>query len=438
MKNTISDMNWLFDGFRKSMKGSSWKEEPQRFEIDFLSELTKLSKELDGRTYKPSARSEFILNERGKTRYIHGSRIRDRIVGHSLCDNVLKEALEPYLIYNNGASQEGKGISFSREMFERDLHNYWLKRRTNNGYICFVDLSKFYDNIPHEKVKELVHPHLDEFSTWLFDTLIDDFAVDVSYMSDEEYARCMDDCFNSIEHHKHHSKEELTGEKLMPKSVNIGDQVSQNIGIFFPTRIDNYVKIVCGCKYYGRYMDDMYFICETKEEIYKILDGIKEQAKELGLFINDKKTRVVRLSDNYVYLQTKYTLSETGKVIKKIKSTTVTRERRKLKAYKSLLDKGKMPYKDIEQAYKSWMGNYAKLMSKQQLKNIKQLYIDLFGRDVRWKKKILSHSPLQTARKSKEQSTETTTLPRETSQNQISLISTSSEQNLTELPWATT
>ena len=79
--------------------------------------------------------------------------------------------------------------------------------------------------------------------------------------------------------------------------------------------------------------------------------------------LRDEVTKL--LLNNYVYLQTKYTLSETGKVIKKIKSTTVTRERRKLKAYKSLLDKGKMPYKDIEQAYKSWMGNYAKLMSKQ-------------------------------------------------------------------------
>lgn len=167
MKNTVSDMNVLYDAFKASMKGSAWKEEPQRFEIDFLSEITRLHHELENRTYKTSPRKGFTLNERGKIRYIHGSRIRDRVVRHALCDEELAEALKPYLIHNNGASQKGKGISFSRKMFERDLHNYWLENRTNDGYVGFIDLSKFYDNIQHKKIKELVNPKISEFSQWL-------------------------------------------------------------------------------------------------------------------------------------------------------------------------------------------------------------------------------------------------------------------------------
>ena len=37
----ISDMNVLYDAFLASMRGSAWKEEPQKFEIDFLSEIVK-------------------------------------------------------------------------------------------------------------------------------------------------------------------------------------------------------------------------------------------------------------------------------------------------------------------------------------------------------------------------------------------------------------
>ena len=391
MENRITDMNALYEAFKASMKGSAWKEEPQRFELDFLSEITRLHQELESRTYKTSPGTEFILNERGKIRYIHGSRIRDRVVRHSLCDNVLADVLKPYLIHNNGASQKGKGISFSRNMFERDLHNYWLENRTNEGYVGFIDLSKFYDNIQHEKIKELIDPKISEFSQWLLGEILSTFEIDVSYMDDEEFSHCMERRFNSVEYHEKISDEQRTGEKFMPKSVDIGDQVSQDIGVFFPTRIDNYAKIVRGCKRYGRYMDDIYIIAESKEYVESVIAGIKVEAEKLGLFINEKKTRVVKLSSTYKYLQVKYSLTETGKVIKRINPKSVTRERRKIKAYKRLLDKGEMLYEDIEQAVKSWVGTFARLMSKKQIKNMKALYKELFGKELIWKKQ-LSHS----------------------------------------------
>ena len=176
-----------------------------------------------------------------------------------------------------------------------------------------------------------------------------------------------------------------TGEKLMYKSVNIGDQTSQNIGIYFPSRIDNYVTIVRGFKRYGRYMDDMYMIHRDKEYIEETLHGVYKEAAELGLFINEKKTRICKLSDNFIYLQVKYFVTDTGKVVKRINPKSVTRQRRKLKAYKRMLDKGIMTYDSIMQEYKSWMGRYTRIMSKAQIKNMKALYNQLFKEDVRWK-----------------------------------------------------
>ena len=382
----IADIDILYDAFRASMKGSSWKREPQKFEHDWLYELSCLKNELETRTYHTLPGSEFKLNERGKIRHIHGGRMRDRVVRHALCDNILGPYLKPYLIHNNGASQKGKGLSFARAQFEKDLHNAYLKWGGNDFYIGFVDLSKFYDNIQHDKIKELLYPKIPQENWWLMDEILSTMEVDVSYMSDEQYKNCLNEKFNSVEYYEAIPDKAKTGEKWMKKSVNIGDQVSQDIGVFFPHRIDNYAKIVRGLKFYGRYMDDIYFICKTKEEAMDIISGITEATESLGLFVNEKKTHIVRASDTFKYLQIKYWVNDTGKVVKRINPASVTRERRKLKAYKRLLDKGEIPYEDIEQAYKSWMGAYARLMSKQQVRNMKSLYRDLFGKETRWKR----------------------------------------------------
>lgn len=379
-------MNALYDAFKASMRSSAWKAETQKFEHDWLHEITQLKKELKERTYKTSPGSEFVIHERGKVRYIHGGKMRDRVVRHALCDEILTPALGPYLIHNNGASQKGKGVRFAREQFERDLHNYYLEHRTNEGYVAFVDFSKFYDNIPHEKTMALIAPHIDSDSTWLLQEILDNFKIDVSYMDDAQYSRCMGEKFDSVAYHAAIAKGLRTGRKYMRKSVEIGDQASQNIGVFYPTRIDNYVTNVRGHRRYVRYMDDMAIIHHDHGYLEQTIEGVRREAEQLGIFINEKKTRICRLSDTFKYLQVKYFLSDTGRVVKRINPASVTRERRKLKAYRRLLDKGGIEYTQIEQAHRSWMGAFTKLMSKKQIRNMKGLYFNLFRKETRWKK----------------------------------------------------
>lgn len=382
---SLSDLNLLYDSMLASLKGSAWKEEPQRFEIDFLSEIVKLKHEIETRTYKTSQETEFTLQERGKIRHIHGARIRDRVVRHALCDGELADALRPYLIHNNGASQKGKGLRFARVMFERDLHNFWIKYGDNSGYIGFVDFSKFYDNIRHDLIRAMVGPKISEEGNWLLDEILRTFEVDVSYMSDEEYAGCMERKFNSVQYYESIPMEKRTGKKFMPKSVDIGDQMSQDIGIFFPTPIDNYVKIVRSCKWYGRYMDDMYIILRDREELKSVIAGIMAEAKAMGLFINEQKTHIARLGDTYRYLQIKYTLTQKGRVVRRINPQSVTRERRRILAYKRLADRGKISSEDADLVVRSWMGDYSRLMSRKQINHMKALYYATFGKELTWR-----------------------------------------------------
>lgn len=98
--------------------------------------------------------NEFMLVERGKIRAITGLEIEDRIVRHSLNDFILMPRIRPLLIYDNGASIKHRGITFSRNRLEYHLHNYYKKYGTNEGWIMLLDVSKYYDNIRHDRAEE--------------------------------------------------------------------------------------------------------------------------------------------------------------------------------------------------------------------------------------------------------------------------------------------
>lgn len=200
-------------------------------------------------------------------------------------------------------------------------------------------------------------------------------------MSDDEYASCLDEVFNKLEYRKI-PKNKLTGEKFMEKSVNMGDQLSQAIGIYYPHRIDNYVKYVRGIKFYGRYSDDWYIMSPSKEELLDLLENIKRIAHEYGIHINMKKTKIVKISGTYKFLQIKYTLTESGKIMKRINPDRIYTMRRKLKKLAVKVENGEIPYENVEGMFKGWMGDFYKLMSRTQRKDLLELYEGLFNKAI--------------------------------------------------------
>ena len=378
----VCDANNLYKAYRASIKNSKWKETTQKFMMNFLRYIFEIQEDLHNRTLKNGKNQEFSISERGRIRHITSIPISDRIVRHVLCDEVLLPEVQKKLIYDNGASIKGRGISHQRERFEVHLRKYY-KKYGNEGYILFGDFTKFYDNIIHDIAKkEFLKLFNDvEFIDWLLTVIFDGFKVDVSYMTDEEYATCLDKPFNKLDYQEI-PKKQLTGEKWMHKSVNIGDQLSQILGIYYPYPIDNYVKYVRSQKFYGRYMDDWYIMNPSKEELQDLLNHIRDIAKERGIHINEKKTRIVKISGTYKFLQVRYTLTKEGKIIKRINPDRVTAMRRKLKKLSVKVQNGELSYECVEGMFKSWMGSFYKLLSKQQRHNLMQLYEELFNKSI--------------------------------------------------------
>ena len=398
--NLFEDANYLYDAGTKAMNGSKWKYSTQLFEINHLLETAVLQKKLTEKDYHPGRGQKFKICERGKPRYITSSDMVDKTVYHTLSDDVLGPALKPYIIQENTASQKGKGVAMFRRQLENDLCRYYRIHGTNKGYILLTDFSGYYPNMNHDICKKQLSEFLDKSkldaetittAKFIIDGLFKTFETDVSRFSDDEiekmYYTKIDPMMNCGVDPKL-----LTGEKMLRKGVDIGTQPSQDIGIIHPYKIDNCAKIVFSIEGYGRYTDDIRAISESKERLENLLEAIKKLADEIGLILNMRKTRIARIDKPFRILQIQYWLTDTGRVVKKINPKSVTRERKKLKAYKRQLDLGKIDFATVENSFKSWIASNYKIMSRLQIDNMFKLYYSLFGRRITWKKK---HSRLR-------------------------------------------
>lgn len=247
------DANNIYDAGTKAMQSSKFKHGTQLFEMNHLLTTAHIRRGFITGDYKPDPGNKFPINERGHPRYITSNTMVDKTVNHLLCDEVLTPSISKYLIYDNGASQKGKGVAFHRRRFEARLHQYFMQNGTSEGYILLVDFSGYYANIPHDKCLEVLQTFLERevedpetlaITEMLLSLIFKTFEQDVSRFTDKEIEAMMagkiDPMLNCGV-----DPALLTGEKMLRKGVDIGSQPSQNIGIVYPYRLDNYA-IVAG------------------------------------------------------------------------------------------------------------------------------------------------------------------------------------------------
>lgn len=360
---TTDAMN-LYNGSLKVNASNPKKQSTQKFMMEQLISIENAQNELHERTWKIEDMKPFLISERGHIRKIKGNTPYDRMILHSYLDNSLEPELRPFLIYDNYASQTGKGTSLARNRFKQYLSSAYREYGNNKFYIMLIDFKKFYDNIQHQKLYDEIMSRIsyDPFHEYMIWTILDSFKVDVSWMSDAEYATCMDDIYVALDH----LYEEPLGKRFMPKALNIGNQASQLFSIFFPTRIDNYCKIVRQAKRYGRYMDDIYIIHNDKSYLWSLLDGIRPICDYLGIYIHEKKTQIYRVDNDFKYLNRIYKVTKTGHIIERLAPSTIYREKYKIKKYREL----GIP---IDNQFKSWMGSFEHCMTQWEIDKIYEM-----------------------------------------------------------------
>ena len=310
----VTDFKNMYKAYRRAKCGKGYKKSSAQFGIMALDGINKLIEQLKNKTYRISDYQEFKVYE-PKERIIKTTSFKDKVVQHSLCDNVILPRLQKILILDNCAGQKGKGTLFGINRLSEQMREFY-KRYGINGYILKCDITKFFYSIPHGKLGDIVEYHFgyDKDVCWLCNLFID-------------------------------STEGL--------GIPLGNQINQGFALLYLDGMDKLIKGELGIEYYGRYMDDFYLIHPSKKYLRYCLEVIKEFLNTLDLELNNK-TQIFPLKNGIDYLGFHTYIISNGKVIRKLRNKNKRNAQRKYLRMAKLVRSDELSLDKFDTSFKSW------------------------------------------------------------------------------------
>lgn len=321
----IVDFENLYKAYRKSRSGKGFNKSSTKFQASALDGINQIKNQLETKTYQISPYNQFTVYE-PKERVIKASSFKDKIVQHSLCDNVLLPILKDEFIQTNYAGQKGKGTLYALDC----LKNHIELAYREYGYDCWIvkaDITKYFYNINHDILKDIVRYFIaDNDVYWLCEKFID---------------------------------------STEGKGLPLGNQVSQVFALLYLSGLDHFITKELGVKYYGRYMDDFYLIVNSKTHAKYCLQSIYEFVYSLELNLNNK-TQIIPFKNGIKFCGFHTYMTKDGKVIRKLKNENKREAQKKFRKMITLVKKGILTKDKFYESYNSWKnhishGNCVKL-----------------------------------------------------------------------------
>lgn len=310
----VIDFGNMYKAYRKSKCGKGYKKSSAKFNLMALDGINVLIEQLKSKTYTVSDYTEFKVYE-PKERIIQTTSFKDKVVQHSLCDNVLLPRMQEIFIYDNCAGQKGKGTLFGLDRLSEQMKEFY-DICGMNGYILKCDITKFFYNISHEKLKEIVNYHFgyDKDICWLCNLFID---------------------------------------STEGKGIPLGNQINQGFALLYLDSMDKLIKNKLNIKYYGRYMDDFYLIHKDKDYLKYCLEVITHHLQTLDLTLNGK-TQIFPFKNGVSYLGFHTYVTANGKVIRKLKNQNKRNAQKKYVRMAKLVAAGKLSIDKFHASYNAW------------------------------------------------------------------------------------
>lgn len=255
--------------FKKAKKGKSKKWYVKEFESNLNSELIKLKIELETQTYRPNPLKRFIIRD-PKTRVIHASAFRDRIVHHAIC-NLIEPIFEKLFIYDSYANRKKKGVHAGLTRFdeykEKITKTGQLVKNAKDenmirGYALKADIKHYFDTIDLEVLMKIIKKKItDEKVLQLIKIILDNHNL-----------------------------------KIKGKGMPLGNLTSQFFANVYLNELDYYVKHNLKIKYYIRYVDDFIILHDSgvKLLLYKwLINNFLRQ--KLKLELHPEKSKILPL-----------------------------------------------------------------------------------------------------------------------------------------------
>jgi retron-type reverse transcriptase len=223
-------------------------------------ELAVLRAELLSGTWRPGSYGQFRVTD-PKPRTISCAPVRDRVVHHALC-GVIAPLLERSFTEDCYACRVGKGTHRATQRARE------LVRR--HGWTCKLDIRRYFDSVPHERLLELLLPLFREAKVRrLIETIV---------------------------------RHPVPG--LPPGfGLPIGNLTSQWFANFYLSGLDHYAKEVLKASGYIRYMDDMVLFADGKAEVWRLHDRVCAWVTEKrGLEVKSERTVIAPVTEGVAFL----------------------------------------------------------------------------------------------------------------------------------------
>lgn len=217
--------------------------------------------------------------------------------------------------------RKGKGTHFAMGRLSGFLREYY-RRFGVQGYILKCDIRAYFDSVDHKVLK-----------TMLMRVVHDKDVYDLLVHIIDSY------------------------EKTPGKGLPMGNQTSQWFALYYLDGLDRLIKERYQIKYYTRYMDDAILICNDKQYLKECLREMREYVEqELQLEFN-QKTQLVTIKDGVDYLGFHFYLTDTGKVIRRLRTKSKRRWKRRLKKMKRQYRQDELSFEKISQSIASYKGH---------------------------------------------------------------------------------
>ncbi len=260
--------------FTKARKGKSKKDYVKNFELNLQKNLKCLQDDLMNKTYYPSDLNKFVIRD-PKTRTIHASIFRDRIVHHAIV-NILNPIYEKIFIYDSFASRKNKGSHNAINRFESFIkkvssNGKLIKDSFNNnsiqGYVLKTDFKHYFDSVNHEVLIKILRKKIgDEDLINLIQIVLDNF------------------------------------ESSKGVGMPLGNYTSQFFANVYLNELDYYVKHILKVKYYIRYVDDFVILHKNKKRLKYFLEHISNFLPCLKIKLHPDKTEIYALRNGINFL----------------------------------------------------------------------------------------------------------------------------------------
>lgn len=305
----------LYESMQRCRRMVSWKPSVKHFTLNGLEECVKMARDFEKGVWK-HGKPRHILITCPKRREGLSIPFRDRVYQRSLNDNALYPKMTRSFIYDNAACQKGKGPDFARARLKKFLWNFYSHHGLD-GYVLQMDIHGYYPTMRHDLVRSSFSRHL--------------------------LPRELDMAMSVLSH-------QYAGEV----GFNPGSQMVQIAGISVLDPLDHYIKERLHMRYYIRYMDDLWMLSDDRQLLEQARQDVTGQLARVGFAVHEGKTRIIPLRSGFRFLGFDWRMTETGRIIQTIDSSTVRRERRKLRRMAALVASGQMAEEKMEECYRSW------------------------------------------------------------------------------------